>query len=175
MAMNSQAADSARDDAADRGIPAAQLTRYKWMASILVPSRMRGMYVKPLEKKELHFAAGIRARAKKARRDDARCVAHEDIPRVEVARDVGKHFVRNGFCFSIIDQKPGCTPFLRRRLRDELRRKVVIKIACFQRMAPFPHMRARKRPAWLVTSLLYCKKAPIATRAGGSKTITNNL
>lgn len=50
MAMNSQAADSARDDAADRGIPAAQLTRYKWMASILVPSRMRGMYVKPLEK-----------------------------------------------------------------------------------------------------------------------------
>lgn len=40
----------AQIDAAERNAPMSGMSRYKWMVSILMPSHMRGMYVKPLEK-----------------------------------------------------------------------------------------------------------------------------
>ena len=41
--------ENAMRDAEARGLPGTDKRRYKWMSSILVPSRMRGMYLKPLE------------------------------------------------------------------------------------------------------------------------------
>lgn len=41
--------NDAAEDAANRNMSGANMARYKWMTSVLVPSRNRGMYLKPLE------------------------------------------------------------------------------------------------------------------------------
>ena len=93
--------------------------------------------IKSLEQQKFHRAARFRAVAKDACRNDACGIAHEHIAGAKVANNVGKHFVRNGARVSVVNQKTGGAAFFCGRLRDQLRWKIIIKVACFQRPAPF--------------------------------------
>ena len=85
-----------------------------------------------LQKQNLHRAHRRHPVAQKARRKHARIVHHQAVARIQQLHDIIKMPVRHRAGLSVERHQPGGVPPLQRRLRNQLLRKLVIKIMRLQ-------------------------------------------
>ena len=111
------------------------------------------------QQQELHVPARVLTHADQACRYDARGVAHEHVPRMEVRRDIGKHAVGDRPRASVVQEQTRGGPVRRRRLRDQLLRQLIVKIAGVQSVnAPSEIRGAHARQARVGTTCIIVER-----------------
>ena len=91
--------------------------------------RLPAIALHAFQEKKLHVPARILSLCKQARRDDAGRISHEHIARLQMFQNIREHAVGDRFRLSVVDQQPRGRAILRRGLRDQLMRQIIIKIA----------------------------------------------
>ena len=122
----------------------------------------------PERLEQQHLALGLRDRD--PRGHDARVVDHRE--RVDDLGQLAEYCVSHVAGGARVDEQPRLVPLLRRMLRDQLRRQVVVKLARLHPVATLASAHGRVREA--LREGLREEAAPISRRLAEVKGLSNN-